>query len=141
MTRLNLGSGATFKPGWINVDRNPYTTATVVHDLNDGIPYGENSVDEILCRGVIQYLSKPVEFLNECWRVLVNGGRFEFEVPLVDLNLVAAFSGITFKQYWSSEVLDRILNGNEYLLTDKFKRLEDPTDDGRMRKEIWRAIK
>lgn len=148
---LNLGCGSVGsrpkpKPGekWIHIDKNPGFHPTLVHDLDEGLPmYKDGSVDEILCRGVIQYLEDPIAFLNECWRVLRDDGEFRFAIPLVDLNLTAAFSGITFRHHWSSEALERILAGNAWYdgFKGKFERIDPASDDGRMRFERWKVVK
>tara|TARA_Y100000310_G_scaffold161855_2_gene161791 strand:- start:3101 stop:3544 length:444 start_codon:yes stop_codon:yes gene_type:complete len=147
MVRLNLGGG-TNREGmtsseWVHIDKNPQAHPTLAYDLDNGIPTEDDTVDEIMCRGVIMYLKDRISFLNECFRVLKDGGILRLSMPLVDLNLTAAFCDIGFKNYWSSETLDRVLSGNAYYsgLRAKFERVEEPTNDDRMRYEVWRTVK
>jgi len=51
---------------------NPILTARIVKDLNQDVslPYKDSSFDVVLCQLSIDYLTKPVEFMHEAFRIL-----------------------------------------------------------------------
>jgi len=60
---LNLGCGTKFLPNYINVDMGIFHFADgtklepdVICNLNDGIPFEDNNVDNINCDNVIEHL-------------------------------------------------------------------------------------
>ncbi len=80
--RLNLGSGPTKLPGWINVDllgMNP----DLPWNLRYGIPFPNQSVDAVFLEHFLEHLpaGDALEMLEECRRVLVPGGRIRVGVP------------------------------------------------------------
>ena len=67
--RLNVGSGATYKPGWINADLNPEVYPDVVFDLSRLLPFREGSFDGVEMSHVLEHVAKPIGALEEIWRV------------------------------------------------------------------------
>jgi len=82
--KLDLGSGDQKRPGFIGIDLNP--KADLQWDLRWGLPFGDNSVDEIRSDHFFEHLelTKVVELLKECYRVLKKGGKLDFSVPHID---------------------------------------------------------
>jgi hypothetical protein len=80
---LNLGCSDGILPGlWINVDITPPADQLV--DLNGPWPWADNSVTEIRAYDVLEHLKSPIHMMNEAWRVLCRGGRFDIVVPTTD---------------------------------------------------------
>jgi predicted SAM-dependent methyltransferase len=80
--RLNLGSGANCKSGWINIDRDP--KADLHLDLRENFPFSDSSAAWIYSEHFFEHLEFPKEashFLSECFRVLRPGGRLDIGVP------------------------------------------------------------
>jgi len=117
----------------------------LLHDLNNGIPYPDSSVGEILARNILMHLEDPIFILSECWRVLKPNGLLEIHTPLVDLNLKAAFRDPSMKHFWSSDTLEHFLPGGwdaHYVgFVGHFERVEEYREDGELRYELWRAVK
>lgn len=47
----------------------------IMADLEEGIPFPDNSFDRVCCNLVVSYLEKPTEALRELHRVLRSGGK------------------------------------------------------------------
>lgn len=54
---------------------------TKIWDLDYGIPCDKNEYDSIIAEELIEHLLNPYQFLKECYRVLVPGGRLIVTVP------------------------------------------------------------
>ncbi len=81
--KLNLGSCDRHEPKpFVNVDIAP--PADVLADLNDRWPWEDSSVEEIRAWDLIEHLRSPIHTMNEAWRVLKAGGRFDIQVPTTD---------------------------------------------------------
>jgi len=78
--RLLLGCGDERRDGWERVDRSPRAAPDVVHDL-DVVPwpFEDDSVEEVEANDVLEHLADVVRFMDECWRVLVPGGRLRIK--------------------------------------------------------------
>lgn len=82
--RLDLGSGKGMNTpeGFAKVDIRPAADTQVV-DLRKPWPWKDNSVDEVRCMSLLQYL-KPTErlhFFNELYRVLKPGATAQIGTP------------------------------------------------------------
>jgi len=82
-TKLNLGCGADYRPGWINVDHpRAVTRKDVAHDLDKcPWPFADGSADEIYMGSTLEHLTFPDEKVREVWRLLKPGGVFYGTVP------------------------------------------------------------
>ncbi len=79
---LNLGCGGVFSPEWNNLDL--YRSKDVVyHDLNNGIPFGDNVFDAIYSSHLLEHFPRGKgEFLvKEIFRVLKPGGIVRLVLP------------------------------------------------------------
>ena len=79
--KLNLGSGENYLKGYINTDICKNVKYDKYLDI-DKIPWDfeDNSVDEILCTRVIEYINLSIiDFLKECYRILKPNGKIHLE--------------------------------------------------------------
>lgn len=80
--RLNLGSGARLKDGYLNVDYHP--KAELRLDLRRPIPLTDGSCEEIFSEHFLEHLEYPEEasaHLQDCRRLLAPGGVIKLSVP------------------------------------------------------------
>lgn len=82
--KLDLGCGATAKPGFIGIDL--LRTADICWDLRWGLPFSDNKIAEIRSDHFLEHLSLSlvVNVLSECRRVLRSGGVLDFTIPHLD---------------------------------------------------------
>lgn len=126
MIRLNIGCATNMFPGWVNsdmVDMSSYLqtlrnagdidtwpehqkkiaahardgrVSCVVHDIRNGLPYADGTVDAIYLGQIIEHWNPVHEtprFLSDCWRVLKSGGRIRITTPDLDRLLEAYMAG------------------------------------------------
>ena len=79
---LNLGCSDAHRAGYVNVDICP--PADQIADLTARWPWADGTVDAIRAFDIIEHLPDRVHTMNEAWRVLKSGGRFEICVPTSD---------------------------------------------------------
>lgn len=81
--KVYLGAGSHRIPGWIHLDAYPFEGIDVVCDVTAGLPFEDNSVDEIYSQDFLEHLppESKIPVMNEIWRVLKKGGTMEHIVP------------------------------------------------------------
>ncbi|HEY4286739.1 MAG TPA: methyltransferase domain-containing protein [Puia sp.] len=86
---LEIGSGAKYgKNGWVCLDRH---SCDLVWDLQNGIPFPDNSVQKIYSSHTFEHFSfqEAKVVLQECRRALAPGGLFLICVPNARLYIEA----------------------------------------------------
>jgi ubiquinone/menaquinone biosynthesis C-methylase UbiE len=73
---LNIGCGDEFY-GTDRIDIQKTKASTKEWDIEKGIPYNNNVFDEIRCWRILEHLKNIGFFIDECYRVLKNGGRID----------------------------------------------------------------
>lgn len=80
--KLNLGCGMDIRKGYINCDITNHEGVDKVVSLEKKLQFKDNSVDEILCKYVLEHLvTSPLKVLREFHRVLKPDGIVEIGVP------------------------------------------------------------
>lgn len=81
--KLNIGCGLHIKKDYINIDIHKKYHPNIVADVTKGLPFEDNSVEEILVIHVLEHLFyiQAEPFIKECYRVLKPEGVIEIEVP------------------------------------------------------------
>lgn len=99
--RLNVGAGATYIPGFTNIDISP--RADVELDLNrDPLPFERDSVDLVFSYHALEHLDRYLFSLGEIHRVLKHGSALLVGVPYVTLteyNLVNPYHRQNFNEH------------------------------------------
>ncbi len=93
---INLGSGGTGKPGWINIELRRHKDTNLCLDIRKPLPFSDCSARRVLAEHVIEHLDFTTDALNlarEVWRVLEPGGIFRVVVPDCERYLHAYVSG------------------------------------------------
>jgi len=82
MLKVELGGGPNpvYHP---NIDILEHPAVDCVQDVTKGIPLPDGSAELIFSRDFIEHITfyQFLCLLEECWRVLVEGGRIEFITP------------------------------------------------------------
>lgn len=80
---LNVGCGDKFHTAWTNVDMGSNSPHVQVHNLLNGLPYGDDQFDVLYHSQVLEHFpkDKAADFLRECFRVLKPGGIIRVAVP------------------------------------------------------------
>lgn len=121
LRRLNIGCGKDYRNGFINIDNNPLVKPDIVRDIEKGLPFEDNSVDEIFCPHALEHIHDLKFVLSEFYRVCKKGAKITIIVPLMDasdMTHVRFFSKDTFRtltepSYWS----------NTYYYVGKYKEI------------------
>jgi predicted SAM-dependent methyltransferase len=109
MISLDLGCGKRKKKGCIGIDKIQTDAVDVVAELEHGIPFKDDSVDEIYCIHFLQH-TELVPMMEEIHRVLKAGGILHVVVPyytckdfFTDPTHKTAFTEHTFRKYFTAE--------------------------------------
>ena len=82
--KLNLGCGRHKLEGFINIDKVKECHPDIHRDLIRGLPFGDNTIDEIFTSHTFEHLKGEEDFIfvmNECYRVLKSNGILRIVVP------------------------------------------------------------
>lgn len=103
--KLNIGSGRILITDHINIDIMQYVDGKgnkLVHIIRDfenqGLPFCDNSCDEIVADSVLEHIGNLEFLLNECHRVLKPTGHLLGKVP--NATDIAAFKDPTHKRFF-----------------------------------------
>ena len=119
MVKLNLGSGNTHYNGFTNIDIASQYNPDVVHDLEKGIPFPDNVIDEIKAIHFLEHISDTIFMMNEMWRVCRNGAMVTIEVPHQDS--LMAFADPTHKHIFNEESFKYFCsNGEHYWIHESY---------------------
>ncbi len=79
--KIDIGCGKNKKEGYIGIDIDPESKADIIASALN-MPFGDNSVDEIYSRHMIEHLTpdEAEKFFNEIYRVLKIGGEADFKI-------------------------------------------------------------
>jgi SAM-dependent methyltransferase len=83
--RLNVGSGAAIREGWINVTAEARPGVDIVANLDEcsrqPLPLADNSIDEIYCSDVLEHLRDALGFMQELHRIAKPNAMATIRVP------------------------------------------------------------
>ncbi|MFH1127107.1 MAG: methyltransferase domain-containing protein [archaeon] len=84
-TKLNIGCGIIYRPGYINIDKYEDSVADMTHDADD-LPFESNTIDTIEALHLIEHFDyiHSIYVLSEWFRILKPEGTLTLETP--DLN-------------------------------------------------------
>ncbi len=113
LLRLNLGSGRTSYPGFVNLDLADLPETQLKWNLEKlPLPFKDNSVSEIICEHALEHLNNFKEVLEELYRITIPGGRWHFVVPYYKYE--GAFRDPTHKCFFSENTFDYFTRGNTF---------------------------
>tara|TARA_Y100001960_G_C14642465_1_gene811601 strand:+ start:396 stop:992 length:597 start_codon:yes stop_codon:yes gene_type:complete len=99
--KLNIGSGKTYIPGFINIDIS--NKADIVMDIGkEKLPFENNSIDVIFSYHTLEHIDDYLFALSEIYRVLKHNGLFLVGLPYVTLtkyHLINPYHLHNFNEY------------------------------------------
>lgn len=138
--KIHLGCGKKILPGYVNVDIVDAPGVDTVCDVSQGIPFPDNSFDELLAIDFIEHIptARVIHFMNEAWRVLAAGGRMKIHVPAAPG--ITAFQDPTHVSFWNEESFTYFESGHRrrenygvtYGIRASFKRIRF-----RRKRNLW----
>ena len=84
MNKVNLGCGKDYRYGYINTDVVRGIGADMVFDMTKGLPFSDDSIDEMIINNSLTQILKFKDFvkvMNEIWRVCKNDSEIIIRVP------------------------------------------------------------
>ena len=101
---LDIGCGTNKKQGYIGIDRVKLPGVDVVCDIEEGLPFKDNTVDGIRVIQVLEHVRDLIFVLEEFWRVCKEGAEIEILVPY--WNRVGAFRDPTHVRFFTYRTFD-----------------------------------
>lgn len=98
---LNLGCGLVRLDGYVNIDNRAEVNPDIVCDVIEGLPYADNEIDSIRAYDFLEHIpiGKVISVMDEIWRVLKPGGKFNSSTPDAERGQ-AAFQDPTHVSFW-----------------------------------------
>lgn len=78
---IDLGCGIRKKIGFIGVDVTKLDGVDIVCDLNEGLPFEDNTIDEVYSNFLFEHIENSILLFKELYRVCKNGSVIKFSVP------------------------------------------------------------
>ena len=79
--KLDIGCGMFKRDGYTGVDRLPFKGVDVVCNVEKGLPFKSNSIDEIYTSHFLEHTNNFIFIMEEFYRVLKPNGILEIKVP------------------------------------------------------------
>lgn len=106
--KLNIGAGGEQLLGFISIDIDSSTKPNIVRDIEKGLPFDDNSVDEVKCSHTLEHIHDLLFVLREFYRVCRCGAKITIIVPLMDVSDMThirffdenTFRTLTDHYYW-----------------------------------------
>lgn len=121
--KLNIGCGDNKIKSYVNIDASPFVNPDLVLDIKNGLPYPDDSVEEIVFFHGIEHIEEKFhpQILSEFWRVLKFDGELYVSYPefiKVAKNYITNHQGK--KEFWKKTIygLQRYLGDYHVSLMD-----------------------
>lgn len=82
MIKLDVGCGNYKKDGYIGIDISDFPCVNIVRDIQKGLPFSDNTIDEIYCNHCLEHIDELIFVMNEFCRVLKKESLLYVNVPL-----------------------------------------------------------
>lgn len=142
MIKLNLGCGPDVKDGFINIDLCPLDSRVVVQDIKN-LSFEDESVDEIYAKDIIEHMSldETKDAIKNWSKICKKGAKLFIQTICWDSIIKAYFANVWdletviymlfagknwvdgvsksedfHKSVYSAELLNKILNENNFLI-------------------------
>jgi ubiquinone/menaquinone biosynthesis C-methylase UbiE len=101
---IDIGCGNSKTKGAIGLDICKTNSVDIICDIEQSIPFKNNSIDKIIASNVLEHMSNTVKSLEEFHRVLKKGGTAIIEVP--HARSLGAFMDPTHKRFFTIMTMD-----------------------------------
>lgn len=139
--KLNLGCGRDIMTGYINCDISKDVNPDKIVNLEKGLPFKDNSVEEIVASHVLEHVHNFVPLMHEFRRICKKGAIIKIKVPFYsswgqfnDPTHVRFFSPFTF-DYFQKGTYSHQVNCKEDIFN--IKRIKLNFGVGRLSKLNW----
>jgi SAM-dependent methyltransferase len=79
--QIDLGCGQAKQPGHVGLDVYLYEGVDLLCNLEEGLPFGDNSVDRVYANHVLEHIEHLVPLMQEIYRVCRPNAAVEVRVP------------------------------------------------------------
>jgi len=110
---LDIGCGKNKVTGALGLDIDKNANPDILHDLNIyPYPIKDNEFDKIYAKHVIEHVDNPVFFIQECYRILKDGGIIFVETPHFSSRV--AYSEPDHKRFFSYFMFSSLLSKTKF---------------------------
>jgi SAM-dependent methyltransferase len=108
MIQIDLGCGRNKQAGFIGVDRYPFSGVDVLVNLNQILPFRDDSVDLIFASHSLEHVESLLTIMNEIYRICKHGAQLCVIAPYSEqkLNLANPYHHFRFNEhtprFWTS---------------------------------------
>ncbi len=122
---VDLGCGARKREGYIGLDSASLEGVDIVCNIEEGLPFEDNSIDEIWSSFMFEHVSNPIFLFQELFRICKNDAIIEFRVPYYQS--ISQYKDPTHKTIITPETMQYFTNdkwyGSDYGINTNFKML------------------
>lgn len=133
--KIDVGCGEIQKrkrDGYIGIDIFDFGQE-IVWDVEDCLPFADDSIEAIFTEHTLEHLESPIDFLNECWRVLKKDKIIQIIVPHVCHSGAYEF---THTHFYNEESFKYLARGGNVADRYGFKIWKDINTVTNKRKDI-----
>lgn len=110
--KLDIGCGSSKKDGFIGLDILPFENVDIVHNLSIyPWPFADNTITDINMDNVLEHLEKPLNVINELYRISADGAKLKITVPY--FRSLYAYIDPTHVNYFSLHWFDYLDNSKK----------------------------
>jgi len=136
--KIDLGCGKNKNEGFVGIDIKNLKGVDIAYDLNKGIPFKKNEVEEVFTSHFLEHCDDIVFMMEEIWRTCKNKAKVTIIVPYYTWKF--SFADPTHKHFFTEDTFYYFTedNPNNYYSNAKFKisKIDFIENDGRFIKFI-----
>jgi SAM-dependent methyltransferase len=112
--RVDLGCGPTKRPGFIGVDRFPLPGVDIVSDLDEPLPFADDSVDLVVASHSLEHIEDLSKTIREVYRICKHGAQICIVAPYYQqsLNLANPYHKQVFNEhtprFWTASAVTTV---------------------------------
>lgn len=105
--KLDIGCGNNKHEGCIGLDIVKLNSVDIIADISKGLPFRDNTFEEIFCHDLLEHFESPIDILEEIWRVARPDAKVSIRVPYCQS--YGAFRDPTHKSFFHEETMNHFL--------------------------------